>query len=190
MPLEDATRALLLRAARDAIRHGFPGEEPAPLPPHDKPDPTLSEPRATFVTLTRRHALRGCIGSLEARRGLLADVIHNAAAAAFRDPRFRPLSRDELADLEIEISVLSPPLPLSVSSRAELLASLKPGYHGLILQEGAHRATYLPAVWESLGEPELFLGELLRKAGLGRDHWSERLRFSTYTTESFHEAGN
>ena len=190
MPLEDGTRALLLRAARDAIRRGFPGDEPAPMATSGGSDPVLRQVRASFVTLKRHQHLRGCIGSLEARRGLLDDVIHNAEAAAFRDPRFRPMTRDELPEVEIEISVLSPPVPLPVGSRAELLASLEPGHHGLILQEGAHRATFLPAVWESLGEPELFLGELLRKAGLGPDHWSERLRFLTYTTESFSEASN
>jgi uncharacterized protein len=150
-------------------------------------DPVLDELRASFVTLMRNHGLRGCIGSLEARRGLLEDVIHNAAAAAFRDPRFPPLRSAELPELEIEISVLSPSAPLPVDDRADLLRRLEPGRHGLILQEGARRATFLPAVWESLPSPEDFLSQLLLKAGLSRDHWSDRLRFFVYTTESFAE---
>lgn len=185
MPLKDATRQILLHAARESIRRGFPEEEPRIVPGGH--DPILGEPRATFVTLMRRHTLRGCIGSLEARRGLLEDVINNAEAAAFRDPRFPPLHSAELPEVEIEISVLSPPSPLPVRDRAELLQRLEAGRHGLILQEGVRRATFLPAVWESLPRPEDFLAALLHKAGLERDHWSDRLRFFTYTTESFAE---
>lgn len=185
MPLEADTRALLLRAARGSIRGAFPGEAPATAA--DSPDPVLAELRATFVTLKHHEELRGCIGTLEAHRPLLQDVMHNSRAAAFHDPRFPPVRRDELAGIAIEISVLSLPAPLPVRSREELLRRLEPGRHGLVLQEGARRATFLPAVWESLHEPELFLGELLRKAGLERAHWSDRLRFFTYTTESFAE---
>jgi len=185
MPLKDTTRRTLLLAARESIRRGFPEEESSIVPGGH--DPLMSEPRATFVTLTRQHALRGCIGSLEARRALLEDVINNAEAAAFRDPRFPPLSLTELPEVEIEISVLSSPSPLPVRDRDELLRRLEPGRHGLILQEGARRATFLPAVWESLPEPEDFLAALLHKAGLKRDYWSGGLRFHIYTTESFAE---
>lgn len=185
MPLDEADRSVLLRSARESIRGGFAAEPSRPVAGTDAP--ALLQPRATFVTLTRHDALRGCIGSLEARRGLLADVIHNAAAAAFRDPRFEPLKPTELPEVEIEISVLSPPAPLPVRDRSDLLQRLEPGLHGLVLQEGSHRATFLPAVWESLPSREDFVAQLLLKAGLARDHWSEQLRFFTYTTESFAE---
>lgn len=185
MPLEATTRAALLRVARESIRRRFAHD--ASLPDAGVDDPVLQEPGATFVTLMRHHALRGCIGSLEAQRPLLQDVAHNAQAAAFHDPRFSPLAPAELAALGIEISVLSRPEPFPMRDRAELLLRLEPGRHGLILQEGSRRATFLPSVWGSLPEAEDFLGQLLHKAGLQPDHWSETLRFSIYTTESFSE---
>ena len=188
MSLEPATQRALLQVARESIQRRLTGNRIEPTPASE--DAALGEHRASFVTLKRGHALRGCIGTLQAHRALLQDVIHNARAAAFHDPRFPPLALVELPEVAIEISVLSPSTPLPVRDRADLLARLEPGRHGLILQEGARHATFLPAVWESLREPERFLAELLQKAGLARDHWSGTLRFFTYTTESFGEAGH
>lgn len=185
MPLEATTRAALLRVARESIRRRFAHDDS--LPETGIQDPALQEQRATFVTLMLRHDLRGCIGTLEARRPLLQDVAHNARAAAFHDPRFSPLVPAELTTVSIEISVLSHPEAFPVRDREELLRRLEPGRHGLILQEGTHRATFLPAVWESLPEAEDFLEQLLHKAGLPRHHWSPELRFFVYTTESFSE---
>lgn len=188
MPLEPATRTALLRVARESIRRRFAQDDS--LPKAGVRDPALQEHRATFVTLMQRHALRGCIGSLEAQRPLLRDVAHNARAAAFHDPRFSPIVPADLAATSIEISVLSRPEPFPVNDRAELLRRLEPARHGLILHEGSQRATFLPAVWGSLPEPEDFLDHLLHKAGLGRDHWSQTLRFFVYTTESFSETSD
>ncbi|HEV2332495.1 MAG TPA: AmmeMemoRadiSam system protein A [Gammaproteobacteria bacterium] len=185
MPLEATTRAALLRVARESIRRRFTHDDS--VPEAGIRDPALQEQRATFVTLMLQHDLRGCIGTLEARRPLLQDVAHHARAAAFHDPRFSPLAPAELTTVSIEISVLSRPEPFPVQDREELLRRLQPGRHGLILQEGARRATFLPAVWESLSEPEAFLEQLLHKAGLHRDHWSPALRFFVYTTDSFSE---
>lgn len=185
MPLEATTRDALLRVARESIRRRFAHDDS--LPEAGIQDPALWEPRATFVTLMRQHELRGCIGTLEARRPLLQDVAHNARAAAFHDPRFSPLAPAELTTVSIEISVLSRPEPFPVQDREELLRRLEPGRHGLILQEGARRATFLPAVWDSLPEAGDFLEQLLHKAGLPRHHWSQALRFFVYTTESFSE---
>jgi len=188
MALEEASRRALLQVARESIQRRLTGNRIEPVAAME--DAAFDQPRASFVTLKRQGALRGCIGTLEAQRMLLQDVIHNARAAAFHDPRFTPLSLMELPEVAIEISVLSPSAPLPVRDRTELLARLEPGRHGLILQDGANHATFLPAVWDALPEPERFLAELLQKAGLARAHWSETLRFSTYTTESFGEAGN
>lgn len=185
MPLEAATRAALLQVARESIRRRFAHDDS--LPDAGMHDPALQEHHASFVTLMRHHELRGCIGSLEAQRPLLQDVAHNARAAAFHDPRFKPLAPAELDAVNIEISVLSRAQPLPVRDRAELLRRLEPGRHGLILQEGSRRATFLPAVWESLPDAEDFLEQLLHKAGLRRDHWSETLQFFIYATESFSE---
>jgi hypothetical protein len=143
----------------------------------------LREPGATFVTLrSPGGALRGCIGSLEARRPLVIDVAENAFRAAFHDPRFEPLRAEELAGLAIEVSVLRAPEPITAASEAELLAALVPREDGLILEDGERHATFLPEVWESLPTPREFLGALQRKAGLPVGHWSPATRAFRYRT--------
>lgn len=141
---------------------------------------TLREPGACFVTLRREGELRGCIGSLEARRPLAVDAALNAASAAFDDPRFVPVSTAELVDLSLEISILEPSRPLPARTEQELLALLRPGLDGLVLCLGERRATFLPAVWRSLPDPREFVRELKRKAGLSADFWSPGLAFERY----------
>ena len=121
--------------------------------------------RATFVTLKKAGELRGCIGSLEARRPLAEDVIANARAAAFQDPRFAPLAREEFGAIDIEVSLLTPPRRIAFSDDADLVGKLRPGEDGVILERGAERATFLPQVWENLPDPAHFLDQLKRKAG-------------------------
>ena len=179
-----AERRTLLALARSSIRHGLRRHQPEPVDPLDYP-PALREPRAAFVTLTRRGQLRGCIGHLEACQPLVQDVAENAYSAAFRDPRFPPIGDEELADLEVHISVLSPPEPIAASSEAELLERVRPGVDGLILEDKGHRGTFLPAVWESLPQPAQFLAHLKQKAGLPPDYWSDSVRISRYTAEAF-----
>ncbi|NCA68972.1 MAG: AmmeMemoRadiSam system protein A [Sphingobacteriia bacterium] len=181
---EAAWRPLLLAVAARSLRHGLDTGRPWAPDPEQYPE-AVRVKRATFVTLTIDGALRGCIGMLEAIRPLVLDVAENAYAAAFRDPRFPPLTRAELALLRIEISVLSPAEPLPCASEQDLLARIRPGIDGLILEDRGHRGTFLPAVWEQLPRPELFLEQLRRKAGLAPDHWSTTLRVARYTTESF-----
>jgi hypothetical protein len=183
MTTADDLGAALLGRARNAIRAelGLPTEIE---PPH----PALSQPGATFVTLhDARGALRGCIGSLRAWRTLEEDVRRNAEGAAFRDPRFRPLSRAEWqAGLQVEVSLLDAPQPLPrVGSEAEALALLKPGVDGLIFQWQGHRATFLPQVWEQLPEPAAFLAALKRKAGLAADFWADDIELSRYGVRSY-----
>lgn len=179
-----AERRALLDLARSSIRHGFTHQRPQPVDPLDYP-PALREPRAVFVTLNRNGQLRGCIGHLEACQALVQDVAENAYSAAFRDPRFPPLRADELADLEIHVSVLSPPEPMVIKSEADLLAQMRPGIDGLILEAEGHRGTFLPSVWEALALPERFLAHLKQKAGLPLDYWSDAVRVSRYTAEAF-----
>ncbi len=183
--LTAAQRRTLLDIARRSIVHGLEHHAPLTVEPADYEGP-LREPRASFVTLHLGEALRGCIGSLEARRPLVCDVAHNAFAAAFQDPRFPPLSAAELQALRIHISVLSAPQPLHFTSQEDLLRQLRPGIDGLILEEGeVYRGTFLPSVWASLPEPRQFLAQLKLKAGLPPDYWSDTLRVWRYTTESF-----
>lgn len=177
-------RAILLDLARRSIAHGLDHGTALRVDPADYPEPLRAE-RAAFVTLHRDGELRGCIGHLEACQALVSDVAENAFAAAFRDPRFPPLTRQEASRLAVHISVLSPAEPMTFSSEADLLAQIRPGVDGLILRDGFARGTFLPSVWESLPQPRDFLNHLKRKAGLPTDHWSDRIRVERYTTESF-----
>ena len=177
---------VLLPLARAAIARHLGPDEPA------APDaPWLDAPGACFVTLTSGRtpggALRGCIGTLEAHRPLREDVEANAVAAATRDPRFPPLSRAELEDTVVEVSVLSAPTALPVAGEAELLARLRPGVDGVILSDARHRATFLPQVWEQLPDPADFLAHLRRKAGLPAGHWERDLTIETYTVTAWQE---
>ena len=148
-------------------------------------DPWLGRLAATFVTLKKDGELRGCIGSLEARRPLVEDVVDNARAAAFRDPRFPPLEPLELFEIDIEISVLSPREVLPVRTEAEALSQLRPGIDGVVLEYGGNKATFLPQVWEGLPEPVIFLSELRRKAQLPPRFWHPEMRISRYTVEKY-----
>ncbi len=177
----DAQR--LYEVAQHSIESG--ARHAAPLEPSlETYSARLCAEGASFVTLKLAGNLRGCIGSLEAMRPLVVDVAQNAFSAAFLDVRFPPVSRRELAALDVEISVLSPSQPLDVASESGLLAALRPRVDGLTLEWGARRATLLPAVWEQLVEPPDFLRCLKQKAGLPPDFWSPELRFSRYQTVS------
>ena len=147
------------------------------------------EPGASFVTLKEDGRLRGCIGSLAAERPLLEDVRANAVGAATRDPRFAPLAPDELASVAIEVSVLSAPRALHVSSVREGCAVLRPGVDGVIVEAGTwHRATLLPQMWQYLPDPAQFLEHLWLKAGLTPGDWQEDLTLQTYTVRAWSEA--
>lgn len=174
---------ILLDVARRSIDHGVRVGAPLPVDPSEFA-PELRATRATFITLHRNGQLRGCVGGLEPRLPLVADVAQSAFSAAFRDTRFAPVGAAELDDLHIHLSILSPLEPVIVRSEEELLEKLRPGVDGLVLSEGSLRGTFLPAVWERLPEPRQFLFELKRKAGLQGDYWSPRLEFQRYTVES------
>jgi MEMO1 family protein len=173
---------VLVDVACAAIASGLVTGEPrgVALPPGLHP--ALAAPGAVFVTLQRGGALRGCIGSPLARRPLLADTADNAFNAAFRDPRFAPLKAAELDGLGLSISLLSAPLPLRFADEDDLLAQLRPGEDGLIIEDGGRRALFLPAVWRSLPERRGFLAHLKQKAGLAAGHWSPGFRASRFHT--------
>ena len=183
-PLSLAQRQQLLHLARGAIRHELATGSQFDVPLADYHS-MLREKRGSFITLNLRGQLRGCIGNLSASRPLLLDVAHNACAAAFRDPRFQPLTNEEYHGIDLHISVLGAPQALAVNSREELAAFLRPGVHGVIFELDRRRSTYLPSVWEKLPDPDEFIGELRAKAGLPRQGWSRKMRVSVYTTEEF-----
>ena len=177
-------RATLLEVARSSIRWGLEHGQALAVHREDYPE-TLRPVRATFVTLDIENRLRGCIGTLAARQPLVQDVAEHAYAAAFDDPRFPELTAREFPRLDVHISVLSPAEPLQFDSENALLAQLRPSIDGLILQFRSHRATFLPAVWENLPDPYVFLAQLKQKAGLPLNFWSPELTAERYTTEYF-----
>jgi len=177
-------RGILLDVARRSIQHGLTEGVALPIDLSDYSE-HLGEERACFVTLNRLGLLRGCIGTLEAYQPLVRDVSEHAWAAAFRDPRFPSLQQNELADLEIHISILSQPEPMSFSDEEDLLEQIRPNIDGLIMEDSGRKGTFLPSVWEQLTDRKEFLAHLKQKAGLPVSHWSKTLRMWRYTTESF-----
>lgn len=174
---------LLLALARAAIAHHL-GRGPAP---QVGDDPRLHDRGATFVTLTRSGELCGCIGSLRRQRNLGDDLIHNAVAAASSDPRFVPLSAEDLDKVRIEVSLLSEPDFMDFDDEADLLHQLRPHQDGLILFAGCRSATFLPQVWETLPEPQQFLAALKHKAGLPPARPVDGLMAARYTVQKWEE---
>jgi len=190
-PLTPEKGRLLVTLARRTLMEKFG----LPLTPADADrmqsalsDASFQARCATFVTLKHKGQLRGCIGTLSASDPLAEGVRRNAVNAAFHDPRFSPLTEEELGQVEIEVSVLSEPQPLSFSDPEDLLRKLRPNVDGVIIRHGHASATFLPQVWEQLPKKEDFLGHLCLKAGLPRDAWKRgRLEVSTYQVQYFDE---
>jgi AmmeMemoRadiSam system protein A len=183
--LSEDSKRLLLNVARTSIASELKDRIESRLDLVSLPR-ELQSPGACFVTLTHNGLLRGCIGSLEARQPLAADVREHASDAAFRDFRFPPLTETEFTDLHIEISVLSAPVPLKYNTPEDLPDLLHPGEDGVILARGLRRATFLPQVWEKVPDPVSFLDMLCEKMGFDYDLWRrEKLDVSIYHVESF-----
>lgn len=180
---QHAAGAVLLPLARAAIARGLGRSHAA-----DDSAAWLREPGACFVTLTQQGELRGCIGTLEAHRPLLADVRANAVAAALHDPRFAPLSAQELEVTEVEVSLLSSMQTLAFSSEAEALSRLRPGIDGVVFEFGSRRSTFLPQVWEQLPDIADFMAHLKRKAGLPASFWHAEVRLQRYTVSKWKES--
>ncbi len=183
--MDDEFGRLLTGLARDAIASELGIDPPCPV---HRADRRLAEHGASFVTLTMGGKLRGCIGSLAARRPLGVDVEENASAAAFEDPRFDPLDKEEFALVRIEVSVLDPARPMEFEDEADALRRLVPGQDGLILAFGQRRATFLPQVWEQLPDPADFLRHLKLKAGLPADFWNRGISLSRYSVRKWSES--
>jgi AmmeMemoRadiSam system protein A len=151
--------------------------------------PQLKEPGAAFVTINKRpnDQLRGCIGSLQAYRPLYEDIIANARAAALQDPRFPPLSPEELKDIKIEVSILSEPKPLEYKDKEDLRKKITPYKDGVVLKLGSHQATYLPQVWEQLPDFDLFFSSLCQKAGLTPNCLDQHPQIQVYHVTKYEE---
>ncbi|MFC1665090.1 AmmeMemoRadiSam system protein B [Pseudomonadota bacterium] len=181
---EENHRQILLNAAHQSILQGLEKGTPLALNPEEF-SAELRQQRGVFVTLKLNGQLRGCIGNLTPKRSLIEDTASSAYAAAFKDPRFEPLSKQEMDNIKIGISVLSTPSPIDFDSESSLIDQLVPGEDGLILREGSNSGTFLPSVWEQLPEPREFLFQLKHKAGLPTDYWSETIEVLRYQTESW-----
>lgn len=182
-PLLAERGGCLLPIARAAIASALGRVQQA-----DEQAAWLQEKGACFVTLTQQGKLRGCIGTLEAHRSLLQDVKANAHGAAFRDPRFAPLTTAELDKTDVEVSLLSAMQPLQFSGERDALMQLKLGIHGVVFEYGRHRSTFLPQVWEQLPNVTEFMAHLKYKAGLSPDFWAEEVRLSWYTVSKWKES--
>ncbi len=187
MSLSAQDRQYLLQLASETVTRAAEGRK---LPSVDLSalSEDLRRDGASFVTLTKRDNLRGCIGSLQARRPLVLDVRENAVSAALRDPRFPAVSPDELDDLHIEVSVLSIPQPLSYDGPDDLVAKLRPRVDGVVVERDWNRATFLPQVWDKLPDPHQFLRRLCVKAGLPPDAYQRPgLQVYTYQVEELEQ---
>lgn len=182
--LSSSDRDTLKSIAWASIRRGLSEGRPLAVNPAVYPA-ILAANGAVFVTLNKDGELRGCIGSLEARRPLVEDVAQHAWDAAFNDPRFPPVTAAELDSLDMHISLLVPPEPFPVRDEADLVSHLRSGIDGIILEEGSRRATFLPSVWSQLPDPRDFLTHLKRKGGWPAGYWSPRIKVWRYAVEEF-----
>lgn len=159
----------LLRVVRQAIAEELNGKKSVDIDSLYGIYPELKELGASFVTLNINKRLRGCIGSLVAHRPLLEDLVLNAKSAAFKDPRFNPLTIEEFANVDVEISVLTPATKLMYKGLNDLREKINVGVDGVILKYGDSQATFLPQVWEQLTTFDQFFSSLCNKAGLSPD---------------------
>jgi AmmeMemoRadiSam system protein B/AmmeMemoRadiSam system protein A len=180
--LDEAGRTLLSIAREEIEKALFQKQK------RQKDLPWLRQAGATFVTLTKAGALRGCIGSLEAARPVGLDAAENALGAAFRDPRFTAMTADEWPECQVEVSLLSTPKPIRFADEADLMAQIQAGEDGLILECEGRRATFLPQVWEGLPDKARFLAELMKKAGLPAGTRLGRCRLQRYRVVKWKES--
>ncbi len=177
----------LLKVARKTIQEALFGGKGGEKE-EENLSPVFKEERGTFVTLTMGGNLRGCIGHIVAQESLLEGIKVNAINAAFRDPRFNPVGKNEWERVKIEVSILTDPKPLSYSDADDLLKKLRPGIDGVILKKGYYQSTFLPQVWDQLPKKEDFLNHLCLKAGLDANAWRKGdLEVSTYQAQAFEE---
>ncbi len=181
-------KKVLLKLARESIEKAVGKENHFSVDTLVEQNTWLKENGAAFVTLnTKEGALRGCIGSLVAHRKLYEDVIANAQNAALHDPRFVALSKDELDNVKVEVSLLTPAEPLEYTSIEDLKSKINVGKDGIVLKQGQYQATFLPQVWEQLPSFELFFKYLCKKAGLKEMCLADKPEISVYHVEKYEE---
>jgi len=173
----------MLTLAKHAIESSFPELKNSEFREWNRIPSKLKKKRACFVTLMMNGQLRGCIGHILPVQTLYDDIIENAKAAAFDDPRFPPLEKEELDNLTIELSILTIPKPFSYHTNGELIAYLLKHKPGVILSKGPYKGTFLPQVWDDLPDPIVFLSNLSLKAGLEEHAWKHGVKIELYNVE-------
>ena len=177
----------LLKVARETIKSRLLKSKEPQIDWKNIPD-IYKQKLGAFVTITIEDNLRGCIGHIIPRKTLIEGIMENAVNAAFRDPRFIPLTKEEFGNIEIEISVLTPPEKISYADAEDLLKKLRPRVDGVIIKKEFNESTFLPQVWEQLPDKKEFLAHLCLKAGLSPDEWQKgKLQVSTYQVQAFKE---
>jgi hypothetical protein len=185
--LNQLEQEILLKIAREALVKCTQNQALPEISLDDLPK-SLQVNGASFVTLTKNDHLRGCIGTLEAYQPLALDVQEHAAAAALQDPRFPRVRFEEMEQIKIEVSVLTPKIPLEYKMPEELPEKIRPKIDGVVLQDGFRKATFLPQVWDQLEDPEAFLSHLCAKMGAPSNLWQKKLlTVYTYQVQEFHE---
>ncbi|MDR1256039.1 MAG: AmmeMemoRadiSam system protein B [Puniceicoccales bacterium] len=172
----------IIKICRGSVESSLAGKEN--FKPGNVPE-VLNQLGASFVTLEIGDNLRGCIGSIRARQPLVADLVQNAHSAAFKDPRFPPLTPEEFKNVTVRVSLLSHPQRIAFENEQDLLDAIVPKMDGIIIKDGVFQAVYLPCVWEQLPSKGEFLASLKRKAGLPRDHFSKTFEAFKFSTEYF-----
>lgn len=176
-------KKLFLTIARETIEQFFTKKT---LTERTLP-PILLEKGSSFVTLIKNNKLQGCYGTIFPFQSLVKDIQTNAFQAAFLDPRFPPVSEQDLSTISIELSILSSPSAIQVTTEKELLEILHPHVDGVVLQWKEHKSTFLPVVWSSFSKKEDFVTALKIKAGLPKDFWEKDMEIFTYTACSWKE---
>ena len=186
--LSEIDKKKLLKIAREAITRVVRNEQLKRIKPQEHSQ-LLREPGASFVTLTIREELRGCIGTLEANQPLILDVQEHAVAAAMEDYRFPVVREKELQMINIEISRLTPVHLMDYSTPEDLVSKIRVNVDGILIKASGRRATFLPQVWEKVPDTEQFLSQLCMKMGAPPDLWrNKHLQIYTYQVEKFREA--
>jgi uncharacterized protein len=182
-----AEQSTLLGLARQTLEAVATGS-PQTTVDNERIPVRLLEPRACFVTLYNKGELRGCTGTLQARRSLVEEVVTTTIQTAINDPRFPPVSVYEVANIHIEISVLTPSKQLRFNNPDELVNLIRPNIDGVTLKLGPNRSTFLPQVWEKIPDPVQFLNTLSRKMGLPAEAWRHpKIEVETYQSISIEE---
>jgi AmmeMemoRadiSam system protein B/AmmeMemoRadiSam system protein A len=179
--LKSGEESILINLAHESIKYGLKNNQPGHVVLNKLP-PIFHYRCASFVTLNKNKELRGCIGSLEVKFPVAEDVVRNAYASAFQDPRFRPLQERELSEIRIEISLLSPLMLIDFKTEEDLILQLRPGIDGVLISENQYRGVFLPLVWEKIPDRMLFWQALKQKAHMPLNYWSNNVRAWRFTT--------